>query len=429
MDGEKGMPSPTDTGSQSMEPSRDKKTANHSNTTSTADKKKEELLEACRRRDLSALRALAESRGGFLADSIRQQAWPILLGLPPGNDVKTEAESPSSSWESLPRHKDEDQVQLDVNRAFIYYPDNQTESQLAHQKSLLSQLIVSVLRQHPYLCYFQGYHDIAQVLLLVLPSSVQLPAVTHLSLSHIRDFMLPSLSPAIAQLRLIPDILRLSDPPLWRHLSHTEPFFALSGTLTMYAHDITSLGEIARLFDVLLAREPVFTVYLFAAIVRSRRDELFDTPPDEPEMLHSILSKLPVPLDLEGLIAAALRLQKEVPPEQLPAWKRISRWSVLKTNHSSNSRGGDGRGGGGGGGEQRVEQWRMYFERQVEELRWEEKKERARKWVWKHRRPARMVALAVLVGVLAVWLRKGPLPGPLVSGMGYLSGLLARWWR
>ncbi|KAK4236635.1 rab-GTPase-TBC domain-containing protein [Achaetomium macrosporum] len=402
-----------------MEPSLDRNTANHSNATSTADKKKEAVLEACRRRDLSALRALAESPGGFLTDSIRQQAWPILLGLPP-SDIKPEADS-LSSWEFLPRHKDEDQVQLDVNRAFIYYPDNQTDSQLAHQKSLLSQLILSVLRQHPYLCYFQGYHDIAQVLLLVLPSSVQLPAVTHLSLFHIRDFMLPSLSPAIAQLRLIPDILRLSDPPLWRHLSHTEPFFALSGTLTMYAHDITSLGEIARLFDVLLAREPVFTVYLFAAIVRSRREELFDTPPDEPEMLHSILSKLPVPLELEGLIAEAVRLQREVPPEKLPAWKGISRWSVLKTSN--------GRGGEENEGARSVEQGRMYFERQVEELRWEKKKARARKWVWKHRGPARMVAVAVLVGVLAVWLRKGPLPGPLVSGLGYLSGLLARWWR
>ena len=27
------------------------------------------------------------------------------------------------SWEELPRHRDEDQVQLDVNRAFVYYPD------------------------------------------------------------------------------------------------------------------------------------------------------------------------------------------------------------------------------------------------------------------------------------------------------------------
>lgn len=230
--------------------------------------------------------------------------------------------------------------------------------------------------------------------------------------------MLPSLAPAITQLRLIPSILRLADPPLWRHLSGTEPFFALSGTLTMYAHDITTLGEITRLFDVLLARDPVFTVYLFAAIVRARRAELFDTPRDEPEMLHSILSKLPVPLDLEALIAEAARLEAAFPPERLPAWRGVSRWSVLKT-----ARGKEGMREG------RAEQGRVWFERQVAEMRWEEKKGRARKWVWRHRGPVRMVGVAVLVGVLAVLLRKGPLPGPVVSGLEYVSGLLARWWR
>ena len=307
-----------------------------------------------------------------------------------------------------------------MNRAFIYYPNNQTPAQLAHQKSLLSALIISLLRTHPYLCYFQGYHDIAQVLLLLLPPHLQLPSLTRLSLFHIRDFMLPSLAPAITQLRLIPSILRLADPQLWHHLSATEPFFALSGTLTMYAHDITTLGEITRLFDVLLARDPPFTVYLFAAIVRSRRDELFATPRREPEMLHSILSKLPAPLDLEGLVAEAARLEARFPPESLPAWRGVSRWSVLKTGR---------RRPGSGGGEVDVEQGRVWFERQVAELRWEERKKEARKWVWRHRGPARAVGVAVLVAVVAVLLRRSQLPAPVVQGLGYLSGLLARWWR
>ncbi|KAK4035370.1 rab-GTPase-TBC domain-containing protein [Parachaetomium inaequale] len=411
-----------------IEPSLNEKTANYDDAAHANDEKKKVILEACGQGDLDALRALAESQGGFLTDNIRQQAWPILLGLPPSHD-KTESGSdgtPSSpSWESLPRHKDEDQVQLDVNRAFIYYPEHQTEAQLTHHKSLLSTLITSLLRTHPYLSYFQGYHDIAQVLLLTLPPPLHLPSLTHLSLLHIRDFMLPSLAPAIAQLRLIPDILKAADPPLWQHLSSTEPFFALSGTLTMYAHDITTLGEITRLFDVLLARDPVFTVYLFAAIIRSRRAELFDTPPDEPEMLHSILSKLPVPLDLEGLIAQAVALERDVPPRRLPSWRRgVSRWSVLKT----------GRGGGqqrreGGQGEGVEEQGRVWFERQVRELRWEEGKKKVGRWVWRRRRPVGMVGVAVLVGVLAVLLRRGPLPGPVVSGLGWVSGLLVRWWR
>ncbi|GAB1318799.1 GTPase-activating protein gyp8 [Madurella fahalii] len=411
------------------------KAANH---TSATEQKREAIFEACRQRDLGALRALAESPGGFLTDSIRQQAWPVLLGIQP-IDGKTEADADeAASWKTFPRHKDEDQVQLDVNRSFIYYPNDQTESQLSRQKSQLSALILHVLRRHPYLSYFQGYHDIAQVLLLVLPPRVRPHALSSLSLLRIRDFMLPSLAPAIAQLHLIPDILRLADPPLWEHLSSTAPFFALSGTLTMYAHDITTLGEIARLFDVLLARDPVFTVYLFAAIVRCRRAELFETPPDEPEMLHSILSKLPVPLDLEGLIAEAGELERRFPPERLPAWRRISRWSVLKTARGSSSRRNRGGGQGGGGEVDRVdgeEQGREFFERQVRELRRAEQKDKMKKWVWRHRRPVGTVGIAILVGVLAVLLRRyaGPgsasLPGPLVSGLGYASALLERWWR
>jgi hypothetical protein len=49
-------------------------------------------------------------------------------------------------------------------------------------------------------------------------------------------------------------------------------------------------------------------------------------------MLHSILSKLPKPLDLEGWIARAIQLLKEQPPEKLSTWRRVSHLSVLKTS-------------------------------------------------------------------------------------------------
>ncbi|KAK3905452.1 rab-GTPase-TBC domain-containing protein [Staphylotrichum tortipilum] len=399
-----------------VEPGLDEKTAD---STHADDKKKEEILEACRFRDLDALRALAESPGGFISDVLRQQAWPILLGTPPNQD-KPEADSPSR--ESLPPHRDEDQVQLDVNRAFIYYPDNQTPSQLTAQKTHLSTLITTLLRRHPYLCYFQGYHDIAQVLLLLLPPPTLLPSLSRLSLFHLRDFMLPSLSPAITQLRLIPSILSLADPPLARHLSGIEPFFALAGTLTMYAHDLPTLPTVARLFDVLLARHPAFTLYLFAALVRSRREELFEVPREEPEILHSILSKLPAHLDLDALVTDAAALWDKFPPEKLAGWRGVSRWSVLKTG-----------GCVARDGEKEVvptaEQGRVWFERQVRELVWRKRRERVSGWLWKHRRPVRAVGVAVLVALVAVWLRRGPVPVPVVTGLGYVEALVGMWWR
>ena len=92
------------------------------------------IAKACRERDVDTLVQLVDSRGGLLTDTLRQDACtslrrdkrillirvsgPILLGCYT-DDTKVDAQS----WRQLPRHRDEDQVQLDVNRSFIYYPN------------------------------------------------------------------------------------------------------------------------------------------------------------------------------------------------------------------------------------------------------------------------------------------------------------------
>jgi hypothetical protein len=128
-------------------------------------------------------------------------------------------------------------------------------------------VIKEVLRRHPLLCYFQGYHDIVQVLLLVLGAKASPAAVARLSLLRIRDFMLPTMTGALTHLRLLPAILHVADAELFQHLSQTAPFyFALPATLTLYAHDIQEYGDIARLFDFLLASEAVASIYLYSVV-------------------------------------------------------------------------------------------------------------------------------------------------------------------
>ena len=118
----------------------------------------------------------------------------------------------------------------------------------------------------------------------------------------------------------------------------------------MYAHEIEEYGQIARLFDFLLATEAIMSIYLFAVVccpfhfqlpitliypqmVMSRKEQLLELEADEPDMLHVTLSKLPKPLDLDNLIKKAVGLFNQYPPEKLPgtAWWRISVNSVLKT--------------------------------------------------------------------------------------------------
>ncbi|KAI1765487.1 hypothetical protein GGR53DRAFT_489879 [Hypoxylon sp. FL1150] len=372
--------------------------ADHNADASSLARRQARILDACRRKDIEDLQAIAVSNGGFLTDTIRSQAWPILLGC--GVDERGERgkdEKPSDSWTSLPRHRDEDQVKLDVDRSFVYYPSEPTQAQLDEKRAELSALITEVLRRQPYLCYFQGYHDICQVLLLVLPPPSRAAAMARLSSLRIRDFMLPTLAPAVAQLRLIPDLLGAVDAELSAHLSRIEPYFALSDTLTMFAHNVQQYGDIARLFDALLAREQVFTVYIFAQIVLGRRAELVAL--DEPDMLHFTVSKLPKNLDLDKVIADAARLFDAHPPESLRAWRRISRASALKTARDVRTSAAQSLGDG-----------RAFFERQLLEMRWAERREKVLKAVWANRR----VLLAIAVAAGAVYFRKAPIWASLV---------------
>ena len=272
---------------------------------------------------------------------------------------------------------------------------DESERQLDRRKQELSSVITQVLREHPMLSYFQGFHDIVQVFLLILGADHAPKAVAHLSLLRIRDFMLPSLSASVAHLRLLPIILYAEDQKLSLHLSRTQPFFALAATLTLYAHDIQEYGDISRLFDFLIAQPAVISIYLFAVIILSRRDELFEIPADEPEMLHSVLSKLPKPLNLEQLISRAMILFNDHPPEKLPrrAWAKISYYSVLKTTYRHART-------------QTLKDGEAIFEMQALEIRREELHKKALTKIWKYRRPVGGLGLAIVVGLLSFWLGK-----------------------
>ncbi|PKY04323.1 hypothetical protein P168DRAFT_236974 [Aspergillus campestris IBT 28561] len=359
------------------------------------------IRRACDLRDYEALVSYATSEGGFLCDEIRQSVWPLLLHCD-----RTIPEHDFTDWNDLPPHADEDQVQLDVNRSFVYYPDC-AEDERARKKDELSIVIRQVLRKYPMLCYFQGYHDIAQVLLLVLGGRAAAPAVAQMSLFRIRDYMLPSLKPSIKHLHLIPAIIEKADPALRRHIAGIQPFFALAAALTLYAHDIQEYSDIARLFDFLLAREPVESIYLFAAIIISRRKELLEISVDEPEMLHFTMSKLPCPLDLEGLITKAVQLFQTCPPESLPcnAWKTIPRCSVLKTSRELSDR-------------QTVTEALGLFDQQARQLRNQERKEKTLEFLWYNRRTIGSVAVTIFIGAMSFWIRRKGLDGPIWS---YLS--------
>jgi len=207
--------------------------------------------------------------------------------------------------------------------------------------------------------------------------------------------MLPTLTAALAHLHLLPELLAHSDPELASHIP-LRPFYALSTTITLFAHDIESYSTIARLFDFLLATPASATTYFFASIVRYRRDELLAIEPEDADMLHFTLSKLPKSLDFEALIADTLLLLKAYPPETLGSpWRRISGQSVLRTVPGAIAL-----------QEQSVAQGEKWLAQQAAECLRQERREKmimdVKKLAWRYRREATF-GTAIAVAVFAVW--------------------------
>lgn len=272
---------------------------------------------------------------------------------------------------------------------------DEAEATVQKNKTALFNVIVKVLRQNPMLHYFQGYHDIVQVFFLVLGEEAAHSPVARMSLLRIRDYMLASIEPSIEHLRLIPAILQRADPELAIHLSKISPTFALSAVLTLYAHEMQKYADISRLYDFILAHEPVYAIYLFAALIISRRSQLLDIEAEDQDMLLLTLSKLPQPLDLQALIDKTLNLVRDWPSHNLPgnAWQRVSAYSVLKTSRADLQH-------------QSLDDARVLFEKQSQQLARQQKITTAVNYVHKNRLPIIALGTTLLVGVLSYYVQR-----------------------
>ncbi|KAF5096811.1 hypothetical protein D0Z00_002657 [Geotrichum galactomycetum] len=342
----------------------------------TADKralKRRSLDSAIAADDRSAFKMMAMSREGLVTAKYRRVLWPKLLGVDlrgleeDESDVVEESQSDDTErtqiddnntignvdenevgsnngppvstleggWHALPPHPEEEQVRLDVNRSFVFYPMFASDNEREERRRDLFDVIAYVLRRNPALSYYQGYHDVAQVLLLVLGRSLAMRVLEHVSLYLLRDFMLPTMDSSIDHLRLLPAIIGAADSDLGQLLAGVEPYYALSSVITVFAHDMDSFDDICTVFDYVFASgSMVVPLYLYVSMVVSRKAELEALQTTDCDILHSVLSQFPSPISpalLFDVMARASTLLEIYPPQHLDLWSDISEYSVLKT--------------------------------------------------------------------------------------------------
>lgn len=274
--------------------------------------------------NVEKLRMLAV-KGGLINNEYRKKSW--LLFLKNGNNNNGQ-----KSEQDFTQTKQ--QVELDVNRSFNIYKVNGDVEKL---KKELLELIVMVLKVNPQLCYYQGYHDVAQVALLVYGSATNaFEFLNILSRSVLRDYMMPKLRPSLDQLDIIPPLLTLADPYLGKLVRSIPSFYALSSIMTLFSHNVQEFDSLCILFDYILASEkPVKSVlYLYVALILERKSKVKEVM-DDVDMIHSILSNIADdPLeDVQIIVKHAIKLSENYKLDKLTT--RISEYSALKQSNVS----------------------------------------------------------------------------------------------
>lgn len=282
-------------------------------------------------RNLKTLSALGMSNFGFVTSSFRRECWYLILSEQLSLGGKDEGEPTGS-------HKDEAQVQLDVNRSFTTVEDKCRKDSL---RKLLEHIIVKMLRKHPKLNYYQGYHDVVSVFIIVFMEGHEYhPAaqrednlsssdmtskgddatpitlcedvsnsassestelydgdmtsksnvaedklfrcVEAFTMLYLRDFMMDSLDFPIDQLKIIPQFIKSNDKLLYRQLQldKVEPFFAVSSILTIFSHEMKPLEnhsdlQIFQIFDfVISSQSMVVPLIMYSTLIMENKAKL-----------------------------------------------------------------------------------------------------------------------------------------------------------
>ncbi|KAM3596995.1 uncharacterized protein V6R79_024298 [Siganus canaliculatus] len=262
--------------------------------------------------DIETLRRAAVSKGGLLDDELRRKVWPKLLNInvyelphKPGRDVRQD-------------HKDYNQVVLDVRRSMKRFPKGMSATQRVVLQEQLIDIILVVLKRNPQLHYYQGYHDVAVSLLLVVGERMAIAMLDTLSNFHLRDFMDPTMDSTKHILNYLMPVLEQVDAELHDFMARAEvgTIFALSWLITWFGHVLSEFKHTLRLYDFFLASHPLMPIYLAATIVLHREKEVKQTECDM-AMVHHLLSRIPQDLPFELLIRQAQDLFDQYPPSVL----------------------------------------------------------------------------------------------------------------
>lgn len=286
----------------------------------------------------TSFRELCFSRGGLLKDEFRRKTWPLIVAA--STSPEKDKNFRKCEEEIIQNHEYYNQVVMDVKRILKRFPPGIDEVIQADLQIKVTHLIIKVLMKNSEMHYYQGFHDVAITLLLVLGEEMSYDILSSLTESHFHLYMRQTMEPAMEILNLVYILIKKKNHNLYDYLMRSElgTICFLPWVITWFGHVINDYNTVVRLFDVFLCSHEYAPIYLSAAIVLYRADEVLMTPCDMP-LIHHMLSNIPEDLPLEDLILDAEKMMELYPPDSMKlAIQEMHHENLLKAQQEEDER-------------------------------------------------------------------------------------------
>lgn len=340
---------------------------------------KTERIERCLSKNddsinLWELRELALSDGGLLEAKYRKKAWKLLVGMRE-NDVipelklcrtrsKDELECESTSHSSLPMDENEekksesvlvseDLIRRDAGRSVIFHfndiDDNDNNPKITsisppYASERLTRVLVNTINQeNTHLYYYQGFHDVAGVILhhVEYDEVLTTEILKQISRSHLRDAMKENFSQISWLLSvLLPPLVEKIDPFVSYALLLSQVDLAticLPWIITWFAHDIHDPVIAGNLFDAFLSGHPLMPIYFAIALITHPilKKDILEADSHDPASFFMLIKVLPlkikskqrgnnphhqgrqITVSLQEILEDSISIMNRIPPRSL----------------------------------------------------------------------------------------------------------------
>ncbi|CAK5080505.1 unnamed protein product [Meloidogyne enterolobii] len=227
--------------------------------------------------------------------------------------------------EELQSHPDWKQVELDVIRTLSRFPPDIEDVERERLQQQLTPLIVRILYQNEDFHYYQGFHDVCLTFLLILDPDEAFKAVQSIcQRGSFGNYLSCSLEESV--LKELDDIyvlLFLHDREVEEQLRGLElgTLFALSWPLTWFSHALQHHSQVTLFFDFFLCSDYLMPIYVSAALICERREEILNCEKEMP-LMHKLLNHVPAEINCNRIVSTARSLYGSYPPTVLHEYKK-----------------------------------------------------------------------------------------------------------